>query len=155
MIASIVKFGRLKRRDRRLVLDATLTLAAAAAAVALLPFRRVAKWSERSVADTSADPVLRADTIRRVRWAILACASQVPWRALCLEQSLAAQSMLRRRGIATRLYLGAAPDQGAAGMTAHAWLKDGNVDIIGGEIAAQFAVLATFPRDPADSRMTP
>ena len=42
------------------------------------------------------------------------------------------------------LYYGAAQDD-RTGLYAHVWVRDGEVDVIGGEIAYRFAVLATFP----------
>src|SRR5262249_28593518 len=85
----------------------------------------------------------RVNRVRRIRWAIIATASRVPWRAVCFQQGLAAQMMLRRRNIPSVLYYGAA--QGRGGLSAHVWVRDGNVDVIGGEMAHRFAVLATFP----------
>jgi hypothetical protein len=52
--------------------------------------------------------------------------------------------MLRRRGVPSILYYGAAPDN-QNGLSAHVWVRDGGVNVIGGEIASRFTVLATFP----------
>ena len=52
--------------------------------------------------------------------------------------------MLRRRGVPSFLYFGAAPDD-KRGLIAHVWVRDGDVDIVGGEETSRFAVLATFP----------
>jgi hypothetical protein len=64
---------------------------------------------------------------------------------MCFQQGLAAQLMLRRRGIPSVLYYGAAQDD-KSGLYAHVWVRDGDVDVIGGEIAHRFAILAAFPR---------
>jgi hypothetical protein len=75
----------------------------------------------------------------------------VPWRALCFEQGLAAQFMLRRQGIPSVLYYGAA--QGDRGeLLTHVWVCDGDLDVVGGEIAHRFAILATFPLQYANKR---
>jgi hypothetical protein len=63
---------------------------------------------------------------------------------MCFEQGLAAQIMLRRRGVPSRLYYGAAQND-QRGLSAHVWVQDGEVNVIGGEIASRFALLATFP----------
>jgi hypothetical protein len=52
--------------------------------------------------------------------------------------------MLRRRGIPSVLYYGAAQDD-QTGLSAHVWVRDGDVDVIGCEIAYRFAILAAFP----------
>jgi hypothetical protein len=63
---------------------------------------------------------------------------------MCFQQGLATQFMLRRRGIPSVLFYGAAPDD-RGGLSAHVWVRDGSVDVIGGETASRFALLATFP----------
>jgi Transglutaminase-like superfamily len=57
--------------------------------------------------------------------------------------------MLRRRGIPSVLYYGAAQDR--SGLISHVWLRHGDVDVIGGATAHRFAILATFP--PQNSEM--
>jgi hypothetical protein len=140
------KFWRLPWTDRLLLVEALLCLALAAAALALLPFRRIARWASLPAREPIPSDAERAATIARVRWAVIACAHRAPWRALCFEQGLAAQFMLRRRGVPAILYYGAARDD-ARGLAAHVWVKDGDSDVTGGEAAARFAVLATFPPD--------
>jgi hypothetical protein len=88
---------------------------------------------------------MRLSKVRRIRWAIIAAAGRVPWRALCFQQGLAAQLMLRRRGVPSVLYYGAAQGE-RTGLSGHVWVRDGDVDVVGGEIADRFAVLATFPK---------
>jgi hypothetical protein len=63
---------------------------------------------------------------------------------MCFEQGLAAQFMLRRRGIPSVIYYGVAPDD-QRGLSAHVWVSDGDIDVVGGEVASRYAVLATFP----------
>jgi hypothetical protein len=52
--------------------------------------------------------------------------------------------MLRRRGISSILYFGAAPDD-QRGLCAHVWVRDGHIDVIGGETASRYAVLVMCP----------
>ena len=113
-------------------------------AIAVLPFRNVGLLAARPIRGPKISNQARANKVRRVRWAIIASAARVPWRALCIQQGLAAQFMLRRRGIPSVLYYGAAQDD-RDGLSAHVWVRDGDVDVIGGEIADRFTVLATFP----------
>jgi hypothetical protein len=42
------------------------------------------------------------------------------------------------------LFHGASPHD-RTGLAAHVWVRDGDVDVVGGETGAQFAVLAAFP----------
>jgi hypothetical protein len=138
------RFWRLSRQDRFLLLEAILWLAIAGIVIALLPFRHVGLMAARPIRRPKLPRQARANTVRRIRWAIITTAARVPWRALCFQQGLAAQFMLRRRGIPSVLYYGAAQDD-RNGLYAHVWVRHGDVNIIGGEIAYRFAILATFP----------
>jgi hypothetical protein len=119
-------------------------LVVAHVAVTVLPFRNVGLLAARPIRGPNVPNQARANKVRRVRWAIITSAARLPWRALCIQQGLAAQLMLRRRGIPSVLYYGAAQDD-RDGLSAHVWVRDGDVDVIGGEIANRFTVLATFP----------
>lgn len=138
------KFFCLPRRDRLLLLEATLWLAVAGFAIAVLPFRHVGRLAARPIRRPEPPEHTRHREVRRIRWAIVVSAPRVPWRAMCFQQGLAAQFMLRRRGVPSILYYGAAPDD-IRGLSAHVWVCDGSVKVIGGEIASRFALLATFP----------
>jgi Transglutaminase-like superfamily len=137
-------------RDWLLLAEAMCWLMLAWIAIAVLPFRHVGRLASVPVRGQEPAPEVRAEMMRRIPWAIGACARRVPWRAKCFEQGLAAQFMLRRRGMLSVLYYGAAPDDNR-GVSAHVWVRDGDVDVIGGEIASDYAVLAMFP-PAADAR---
>ena len=89
-------------------------------------------------------PQIRVREVERVRRAIIIAARQVPWRAVCFQKGLAAQFMLRRRGVPSVLYYGAALGN-ANDLSAHVWVRDGGVDVIGGKLASRYAQLAAFP----------
>jgi hypothetical protein len=80
---------------------------------------------------------------------VIACARRLPWHPMCFPRGLAAQWMLRRRGIPSVLYYGAAPDA-VKGVAAHVWVCDGEVPVIGGRAAEGMAVLARFPASEPD-----
>src|SRR3989442_6685014 len=140
----IGKLFGLPRHDRLLLLEATLCLAIAGFAIAIVPFRHLGFLATRPTRGPKPPQQDRLIKVRRIRWAILTTAARVPWRAKCFQQGLAAQLMLRRRGIPAVLYYGAAQDD-RSGLYAHVWVRDGDVDVIGGEIAYRFAILATCP----------
>jgi hypothetical protein len=52
--------------------------------------------------------------------------------------------MLRRRGVPTVLYYGAAPDDERR-LAAHVWVKAGETGVVGHKIADRFAILAKYP----------
>jgi hypothetical protein len=131
--------GRWRPADVALAAEAAVWLAVAGLALRSLSFARIAR--------SLAGPALRRPppgVARRIGWAINAATRRAPWPALCFERALAACLMLRLRGLGPVLYYGARSD-GALGPSAHVWLKLGEEDVVGGEEAQAFAVLATFP----------
>lgn len=142
--ALVLRFWRMNGADRWLTIEAASLLALARGMTLVVPFRHIANLASMPVRNRAMDGESRAIVIDRVRQAIGRCAPRAPWRALCFEQGLTAQWMLRRRGIDTVLYYGAAA-KGANGLSAHVWVRDGTMDVIGCETAANYAVLAAFP----------
>ena len=140
------RLSRLGPGEALLLAEAGILLALASIAIRLLPFKTVvgaigSGLGRRPRARASADP-------NRLCWAVRASAPYLPWRIVCFQKGLALHLMLRRRGIPSRLRYGVAqrPEQGLA---AHVWVSVGNEVLIGGEEAAGFTCLATFPADAA------
>lgn len=131
---------RLDGERRALLADALVALVLASVAIRFLPFARVGEMASRQLGSGAGDPALPS----KVVWAVTAWARRVPWRAVCFQRGLAAQMMLRRRGVDSILYFGAAR-RPATGLEAHVWVRAGESDVIGCEEAPAFAVLATFP----------
>lgn len=61
-------------------------------------------------------------------------ARRMPWRADCLVQALAGQYWLRAKGIASEIVIGTARRTDGS-FEAHAWLRQGERIILGGDIA--------------------
>lgn len=130
---------RLLSRDGAQVAEAIAYLALARVAVIALPFRLIARRLGTRQAETPAVAGVHPAS-RHVAWAIAAASRRMPWRTECLEQAIAAKAMLRRRGIASTLYLGMLRDPVAA----HAWLRVGDLNVTGGQDVARYAVVASF-----------
>ena len=126
-------------RRRKLRREALFLIPLAAVAVKLFPARRILEWAARSphdpnrFADSELPEQIAAAVTTRAAWFNL--------EAPCLPTALVAQSMLRRRGVASKLCLGVCRD--ASGLAAHAWLEiDGR--IVFGAAEKQFVPLAYF-----------
>ena len=134
-----------KAKDVALLLEAATLLTFSAAAIRLLPFGLIGQLASKRLARKQA--AFREDSITRIAWAVRAAAIRAPFRAVCYQQGLAAQMMLRRRGLDSQLYFGAAHHQGQ-GLTAHVWVRCGGIDVVGGEEAHLYPPLAQFPAPP-------
>ena len=73
----------------------------------------------------------------------------LPFRTLCLQQSIAVRQMLMRRDIPAMVYLGVARvckyrAQADLGRAAHAWVAVGSRVISGGGVLEKYAIVARF-----------
>lgn len=136
----ISRWVRLGRRRQALLIEALLALAGASAAIRLRAFERAIRMGSLPL---TGRPVVE-DITQDVRRAVETAARIAPWRAVCIQQGLTLQWMLRRRGVDARLHYGIARDE-IGELQAHVWVAAGGAVIIGGAQAAQFKCVATFP----------
>lgn len=135
--------------ERGALIEAAVLLAAASLTVKVSPFRLVARIAAMDV--RGLPPADSTDTIAVVAWAIGAVARRAGFRAVCIEQGLAAQVMLRRRGLASTLHYGVAKDKNA-GLAAHVWVRYRAHAVVGCVEAPRFRLLASFPSCDARHR---
>ena len=138
-------------RRQALIVEACAAMLRARVTLAVRPFSRVSRSlgdftrpddpraASRAAPTTDTD----AATARAVRWAIGAAAPFVPFRAVCLQQAMAAQAMLRRRGIASVMHFGA-PAKGERPIDAHAWLDAAGVRVTGYPLPEGMQEIACF-----------
>ena len=139
---AIHRWNRLDHSRRALLVEAAGALAAASLAVKLLPFKwAIRLGSRRAVSKSSKSP---ARVMPDIRWAIDAAARNLPWNPVCIQRGVAAQWMLRRRGIDARLHYGLTNDDEEA-LKAHVWVDALGETLVGGEEAGDYVRVATFP----------
>ena len=137
-------FLRLPAATKAMALEAALFLALARCLVAYVPLRL---WRGR-LATAPQDALPVPALAWRVAWIVGKVAAGVPFAAVCLPQAMAAQWMLRRRGVASQLVIGTRAEtdsQAPAKRNAvrrfayHAWLQVGGQCVIGGRIESYSA----------------
>lgn len=133
------RWMRLDWRRRRLLVEAMVAVAAASAAVRFVRFNRAVRLGARRVGAANT-----RDVSAEVSWAVETVARKLPWRAVCFQQGLAVQWMLRRRGIDAMLHYGIALDSEGQ-LKSHVWVAAGDSVIIGGAEAPRFKCVATYP----------
>jgi hypothetical protein len=135
------RIGRLAKGRWRILAEAIAELGSARLAIVFLSFETAMR---RAVPGVPGRPGgTDAEHVANVRWAIGAAARRVPWRALCLEQAVAAQRMLARRDVAATIHYGVARQKGE--LAAHAWVHAGPLAVVGTANAYEFVELARFP----------
>jgi hypothetical protein len=132
------------------VLEAAVALTLSSAMLKALPFRLVARLVGSTTTGLPVGPPpASSPAARAIGRAVEAAARRLPWKPVCLPQSLAASLMLRRRGQSSRLCLGVRREDGR--IAAHAWLlagADGTGGVVcGGRNAADFVPIATLRPD--------
>jgi hypothetical protein len=108
-----------------------------------VPFRQLARVFTRRVPREQSTSAAQARAIASVRRAVTASASRLPGQTVCFPRAIAAQAMLRRRGVSSTLYYGAKTALDRR-LRAHVWLRAGSEGVVGQEIASQYAVLASY-----------
>lgn len=120
--------------------EAAAALTAGAVAVRLVPFARIAKMLSRTPLKTSDGEKRDVEIVRR---ALDAWTRRLPLPPKCFARGLAAYWMLRRRGHGPTLHYGAATIAGK--LKAHVWVRSDGLDVVGCDVAEEYALLATFP----------
>ena len=121
--------------------EAVTTLAGAAAAIQFCPFRAALKFGSVPLPEKMK---LSPGAIDQLSWSVRMIATKVPFRALCFEQGLALQRMLRRRGIDARLHYGIGKKD-VRMIEAHVWVNVGDKVVIGEQGQERFQSVAIFP----------
>jgi Transglutaminase-like superfamily len=134
-VVRLRKFVRLSGSEKLFVAEAVAVVAGFKLAMRLLPMRKLLAIAAGSVRPSRGPQPSPPPISQAVRWAyLLMRASELVPSALCLNQALALQWMLGRRGCATDLEVGVATQDGK--LKAHAWLCYRQVTILGGAGAA-------------------
>jgi hypothetical protein len=142
--------GRLRRfaeqpKPRRILfVEACLYLICARLLLRFLPFRRLTWLFSIPLGKTVLSSADREQLRQDVCWAIARASDFLPGETVCFPRGIAAQIMCRKGGIDTIMYYGGVLDP-LAGLTAHVWVQDGPIGIVGHIVAGQYGVLARFP----------
>jgi len=79
----------------------------------------------------------------RVKWAVSTAQARAPWEYKCLVRAIAAKRMLAMRRVRSTLYLGVKRDDSVT-LSAHAWVRVGDVVLFGRREHGQFTQVSTF-----------
>ncbi len=147
MLSKIRKFTKLSSEEKKLFIEAYITLGIMRAAILTISFKRLTRSLEHRKNKDELIPLSNNEMEEAINigQAIMRASAYTPWESACLVQSLTAQKMLQKRGIPGVFYLGAIKDEeGEEKMKAHAWSQCGKVIITGGEGHESFTVLSVF-----------
>ena len=148
----LAAFLRLPGPERAMAVEAALCLALARAAVRHVPMRRWRGLVNAAVRDAPG-PARRLALGRAAGRMVRRVARRLPFEAACLPRAMAAQWMLLRRGVPSRLVFGARrPAAPGGGNDYHAWLKVDGERVVGGRRAETYKPLPLPLPPPASGR---
>ncbi len=128
---------------RRLLTEAAMALAVTRLALGILPFRVVMRTYGLKVKADKPATASRDFEAPIVGWAVARAAGRMPFRAVCLQQALAASLMLQRRGLAVEVHFGVTKAMDGT-LLAHAWCCSAGATVVGTQIAEQYTPIAVF-----------
>ena len=147
MIQKFKRFTKLSSEEKKLFMEAYVTLGLMRTAILTVSFKRLTRSLDH-VAKKKELEKLGEEEIRTAKvigQAIMRASAYTPWESACLAQSLTAKKMLQKRGIPGVFYLGAMKDnESEEKMKAHAWSQCGDVIITGGVGHESFTILSVF-----------
>lgn len=112
---------------------ATLALLRARIILARVSIRGMIKALEEGQSAQNDTPLTthQMNWLSQMSWALQSAASHLPWRTDCLVRVIAADWLLRRKGLQPEFHLGAGKDDNGIFM-AHAWLRCRGIEVTGG-----------------------
>jgi hypothetical protein len=143
----IAKFLRASSEDRWLSLEAGFWLALTQVAILVFPFRWIAPRLGRHMAESPPNASSEETALaKRIARAVEKASRHMPWKSRCLAQAIVGKMMLRRRGAASTLYLGASREDDR-NLAAHAWLRCGETILTGANGRDRYVVVSTFAEE--------
>lgn len=82
------------------------------------------------------------ELVAKIKQAIKRAVAYSVWRNKCLEQSVTAKKMLKKRGISSTIYFGVRKTNNK--LEAHAWVKIGDTFVVGERNHETFTVVAYY-----------
>lgn len=140
---AVAAFLRRPPSQQAMAAEAAVWLGLAWALVRHVPMRYWRRHLNAGVAAGS--PADAGPLPRRVAGIVRAVARRLPVEAACLPRAMAAQWMLRRRGVASRLLFGVRGGPDDRRREYHAWLVGDGGAIIGGREAGRYAAFPALP----------
>jgi len=141
-----INLWRKRMASQIILVEAVVYLVFARLALDIFSFQRLTRLFRRPVKQPELVGSARIQARDEVRKAIVTIWRRMPKLTTCFQRAIAAQAMLRRRGVSTTLYFGAL-SLSKRGLATHVWLQDGDVGVMGDKIAqsGRYHILVQYP----------
>ena len=99
------------------------------------------KWGAEGEESPEAETEENYKYAKKIRYVVSQVCKKTSWESKCLVRAWTAQTLLKKAGISSTLYLGCGYREGK--MVAHAWLRCGNMYVTGGN-GADYSMVDKF-----------
>lgn len=141
-----VRFCYLSGTEKHLIIKVLLGLVLARLAVIALPFRMISPFLGRLMGKTPTWCTQEEkDRSQQVAEAIHKVSRYVPINCTCLTRAITGNMILGMEDIPNTLYLGVKRSMRSK-LTAHAWLRCGDVYLTGEQEKEEYVTVATFAK---------
>ena len=147
MIRKIKLFWRLPIKEKMLFVEAFFLLGLMRLLITTVSFKRLTRSLRQSSTDVELSPLNdnQATVAVQVGEIIGRAANNTPWESVCLTQALAAQRMLKKRGIPGVFYLGVMKDkENDKNVRGHAWSQCDETIITGAKEHEDYTVISVY-----------
>jgi hypothetical protein len=146
--ASAPKFFHLNTSEKIAFIEALILLVFAKLLIFFVPLRKAAPFLGKlnyPIRDTLTNKEYLHSIL--VKEALSRARNTIPWQSVCLDHSLAAIIMLRRRYVPFKLCFGVKKGNTGSKIEAHAWVISGSRILVGGtQRSSQYTTVAYFSK---------
>ncbi|MDQ3508123.1 MAG: lasso peptide biosynthesis B2 protein [Actinomycetota bacterium] len=135
------KFLALPPRKQAVLIQAAILLASVRISLKTMPFQKARSLVDRI--SESSGSANKPEAVEDIVWAVDVLGKRMP--GSCLTQAFAARILLGRRGVPTRLHIGAVKEEGGR-FLAHAWLESNGQIVIGGHELERYTPLVSLEK---------
>jgi hypothetical protein len=143
--SSLNNFVRFPREKKVLLINVFICLCYSRVVLKTTSFKKIATRLGEPMSESSIDSNKEATKIaRKIGNTIHKVSNYTPFRSLCFEQAFTLMFMLKKREIASTIYLGVLKSEGESKLKAHAWTRVGNVYPTGNKGKDSYTIISTF-----------
>lgn len=144
MFSQVKKYFRQNKQERKILNRTFVWLLMSFILVRIVPLKwfgsLLGEFKKEIQTELEATDLIKIALVKR---SIRRIKRFLPWKIKCFEEAITAKKVLERYEIKSTLYLGVDKNESKQ-LIAHAWLRNGDYNITGGNISTKFKVVGFY-----------
>ncbi|MBI9055317.1 MAG: lasso peptide biosynthesis B2 protein [Bacteroidales bacterium] len=144
MFSQVKKYFRQNKQERKILNRTFAWLLMSFILVRIIPLKwfgsLLGVFKKEIRTELEATDLIKITSVKR---SIRRIKRVLPWKIKCFEEAITAKKVLERYEIKSTLYLGVDINEKKQ-LKAHAWLRNGDYNITGGDLATKFKVVGFY-----------